>query len=393
MKILLLTPQLPYPAISGGLIKSGQLIDYLNRHHDLEIACLLKGDDEQRLSEFKVSISPVRVHTEVLNIARTGVNFLRSLWHRIPLTIYRNRSARFARLVADLVKDKDVIFIDHYLMFQYVPKDFKGKVVVHQHNAEFLMWWRKGQLEQNSLLKQVLLFEANRIKQYELALCRGADSVLATCSDQVALIEAGADKDNFFETMHCADTEYFEAPSLSFEQTTEQLLFIGTLDWDANLDGLLWFGEKVWPVLKQKLPDVGLTIVGKCSPVLADKLHQALPGVEIAGFVDDLEPLYRAHRAFIAPLRFGSGVKVKVVNSLTRGLPTVTTSVGAEGIKVKDGEQIYICDEAQDFVDAIVTLMTRKQAWYRLSEQSRAWMKSHYSHEIEHKNLKRSLGL
>ncbi len=393
MKVLFLTPQLPYPALSGGTIKTRLLIDYLAAHHQLSIACFLKGEDSQQLEAFSRSVAPVPCHTQPLDIPRTPLNFVRSCLKGIALTLYRNLHAGFAAKVAELAQQQDVLFVDHYLMFQYVPQGFQGRVVVHQHNAEYLMWSRKAELERNWLLKRLLAFEAERIKRFELALCAQADAVLTTNSDAKALLSAGASGDNFFETMHCAEADLFNAPDLDYDATEPSLLFIGTLSWDANLDGLLWFGERIWPRLRAKLPQLKLTVVGKCSASVQLQLQQALPGADIAGFVEDLEPLYRRHRVFIAPLRFGSGVKVKVVNSLTRGQPTVATSVGAEGIGVEHGKQIMICDDPLAFTEAVVALLGQPSLWRQLAQTSRQWMKANYSLEKEQQNIDRSLGL
>lgn len=393
MKILMLTPQLPYPANSGGLIKTQNIIQFLAKQHELELACFLKGHDAQHLNDYQAQMLPVKVHGQPINIARTGLNFLRSIVARIPLTVFRNRSSSFAELVKRLCTDKDVLFLDHYVMFQYVPKDFNGRVVVHQQNAEFVMWWRKSQLEQRWLLKQVIAFEAWRIKCFELTMCAKADAVLATCSDEQALIDAGAKADNFFETFHCGETDYQNLPAIRFEQTQPKIIFVGTLSWDANLDGLLWFGETIWPLLKSKMPNIGLTVVGKSPPGVAQRLAAVLPGAEIVGFVDDLDELYRTHRVMIAPLRFGSGVKIKVVNSLLRGLPTVTTDVGAEGLKIENGEHMFVANEPSEFADAVLKLMDSESLWQRFSEQSRQWIEANYSYEQECKNLQRSLGL
>jgi glycosyltransferase involved in cell wall biosynthesis len=391
MKILLLTPQLPYPPISGGVIKSHKLVEYLAQSHQLTVACFLKSESyQQHLARFKTAFKALSVHAQSLNIPRTGMNFFKSCLKGVPLTIYRNTNAAFKQYVDFLANQYDVIFVDHYLMFQYVPNDYQGRVVVHQHNAEFVIWSRMA--EQSSWLKKLLInFEANRIKLYEVKMCHRADVTLAAPNDQCALQQAGAQDCDFIDTYHLGDEHNLYCQSMLYEQTGLNLLFVGTLSWEANIDGLCWFLKDIWPLIKAQVPGVKFTIVGKCSPMLKGKLLNIASDIELAGFVDDLEMMYKSHRVFVAPLRFGSGIKVKVVNGLYRGIPTVTTGVGAEGLKLVNGEDIYIADNETAFASSVVKLLKDQATWQHLSTSSRAMMKQHYTWQLVMQNVQRSL--
>jgi glycosyltransferase involved in cell wall biosynthesis len=396
MKLLFLTPQLPYPAISGGVIKSFKLVEFLSHNHQLSLACLLKSDaDESNLPALKALLPINEVFSESLNIPRNPVNFIKSCLAAIPLTIYRNRSRSLAKTISDIGSDYEVIFVDHYLMFQYIPKNFSGKVVLHQHNAEFLLWSRMaGQMNNGvkALMKKVLLkFEAGRIRRYEVTMCQHADVVLAAPNDQQALIEAGSTAANFVDTYHLGDEVNLDLPALDFNQTRPAVLFIGTLSWEANVDGLIWFLTDIWPRIKAANPQVTFTIAGKCSSQLKSKLVTLAPEVDLPGFVDDLDVLYQQHRVFVAPLRFGSGIKVKVVNSLYRGIPSVTTSVGAEGMALVSGEHLYIEDDADSFAQSVLNLLQDESDWQRLSVQSRQHMRAHYRWNVVFDNVQRSL--
>lgn len=375
--ILFLTPQLPYPPQSGGVIKSYHLLTHLLKKHQLVLGCLLKNGEtvdalQQHLPHLSIIARPV-------NIPRSGVNWLKSLIAGVPLTIYRNIDDEFGAKVLVAAKNCEVIFVDHYLMYQYVPKDFKGRVVVHQHNAEFLMWQRLAEQTSNIIKRWVIGFEGERICEYEKALCSEADAVLAAPNDADALIEAGASDVNFIDTYHLGDESALHLPPLDFAQTELRLLYVGTLSWQANLDGLLWFLRDVWPVLTKKHEALKFSIVGRFDDDIAAQLKKVAPSIDLLGFVDDLDQLYQSHRVYIAPLRFGSGIKVKVVNGLYRGMPTVTTDVGAEGLAVIDGEHILIANEPDCFAHHIHRLLTDEALWQCVSTQSRQLMASRYT--------------
>ena len=392
MKVLLLTPQLPYPPISGGVIKSHKLLMHMAEHYELEVACLLKSaEDEANLPDLQALLPQVNFVTHSLNIPRTGFNFARSLLAGVPLTIFRNRSRTFAKKVKQQCQDKVVIFVDHYLMNQYVPKDFAGRVVVHEQNAEYVMWSRMAEQTLNWAKAGLLAFEAARIRRYEVAMCEEADIVLAAPNDSDALTKAGARNTRFVDTYHLGDEQNLEEPAIDIADTAKRLLFVGTLSWEANVDGLMWFLQSVWPKVKTQVSGVQFCIAGKCPEGLALRIRELAPDVELAGFVDDLEALYKTHRVFVAPLRFGSGIKVKVVNSLYRGLPTVTTTVGAEGLSVTSNEHLLIGDDAQSMVEHVVRLLEDDGLWQQLSEQSRTLMAEKYTWDVVFNHLDRSM--
>ncbi|MFT4925815.1 MAG: glycosyltransferase involved in cell wall biosynthesis [Phenylobacterium sp.] len=392
MKILFLTPQLPYPPISGGVIKSFKLVELLTREYQLTLACLLKSaEDENNLAEFNDTALLGNAVTYPLNIPRTPMNFAKSCMAGLPLTIYRNKSREFAATIAAMAVDFELIFVDHYLMYQYIPDDYQGRVVVHQHNAEFVIWQRMAVQTRNPIKKALLYFEASRIRRYEVAMCSRVHRVLAAPNDQQALADAGSPNHHFLDTYHLGDEENLSLPAIDYQHTQMKLLFIGTLTWEANVDGLLWFLRDSWPLIKQACPEASFTVVGKHSEALAKQLLQLAPEIDLLGFVDDLEVLYQTHRVFVAPLRFGSGIKVKVVNGLYRGIPTVTTNVGAEGMRVQSGEHLMVADSANDFAQGVITLLRHEADWQRLSVQSRQHMREHYSWDVVFKNVRRSL--
>lgn len=379
---------------SGGLIKSHFLVNFLAENVELSVASLLKEEnDANNLAAFKKWLSPAPVYTVPCDKPRSGTNFLKSCISGVPLTVYRNRSDSFKQLVNRLCEDVDVLFVDHYVMFQYVPENIEAKVIVHQHNAEFLNWQRKAELEDNALLRMLLNFEVARIKQYELKMCQAADVVLASFNDIESLVTLGADRNSFQETLHLGIEDNLKLPALSYENTKPEVLFVGDLSWEPNVDAILWFAREVWPLLQQSSPNCVFNIIGKCSSKLKNKLKDLMPQANILGFVDDLEPHYSSQRVFVAPARIGSGVKIKVVNAMYRGLPVVASPIAIEGINISHNKHVLIAKSARDFAQSISILLSEQQQWQRISRASRAWSKRYYSGRCESRNLLQALGI
>ncbi len=392
-KILFLTPTLPFPPHSGGVIKSNKVVHFLCEQYDVAVACLLKNDDTKHVVAFKQKYKLHDFISLELNIARNAKNLILSNLQGIPLNLYRNKSARFKQMIEKAADNYDVIFCDHYVMFQYIPKDYKGKIILHEHNCEYLIWKRYADVEKSIPKKLALLNQAYRIKQYEQEICKKSTVILAAPNDIDELIKIGAEKHKFLETYHLGDDVLLNEPKLIFNETYKQLLYIGTLSWEANVDGLIWFFNEIWKKITQQHPDIKLYIVGKNPDARLQAFAAKDNRIILTGFVEDVEPLFKKSRVFITPLRFGSGIKVKVINSLYRGIPTVTTSIGTEGLKVKDGEHIFIKDNPTEYANAINTLLTNKDIWNEFSINARAIAHKYYTWNYVLENIKKAINI
>lgn len=357
----------------------------------MALACLLKNDDAQHVNEFLNTVKLSDFITEELDILRTPKNLILSNLQGIPLNLYRNKSELFKEKINAVIYEYDTIFCDHYVMFQYIPKDYNGRIVLHEHNCEYLIWKRYADVEKHLIKKLALLNQAYRIKKYEQEICEKATVILAAPNDIEELVKIGADKHKFLETYHLGDDSLLQKPDLDFDTTEKALLYIGTLSWEANVDGLIWFFSEIWPGIKQQHPDIRLYIVGKKPDVRLKEMAASDKQIILTGFVEDVEPYFQKARIFITPLRFGSGIKVKVVNALYRGIPCVTTSIGTEGLKVKDKEHIFCKDNPKEYINAVNTLLSDKVTWQKLSENSRKIAHQYYTWNYVLDNIKKAI--
>jgi len=378
-KILFLTPQLPYPANSGGLIKTQKLLEYFSNKYELHLCCFLKGSNVLNPDNYLTTTKIADVKYYSFEKKRTLANYLKSIIYHTPLSVYRNRSTEMFDFVKQKAMQVDTIFIDHFIMAQYVPKSFTGHVVLHQHNAEYVMWDRCAAYETNILKKLVLKYESKRIQAYERSICKFSAVILAAPNDITALMSLGISKDKFFETLHLGDEELIGLPNISYKDTEQSLLVIGSLDWEANRDGLLWFLRKVWPLLSKEYASLRFNIIGRNPGEEVENEVSRHDGISLLGFVDDLNQYYSSSRVFLAPLRFGSGIKVKIINALYRGIPISTTSIGAEGLAVETGRDIYIADSAEEMANQIAILLNDEQQWNEIRDNSRALARKYYT--------------
>jgi len=369
--LLFLTPELPYPPQSGGKVKSLRLLDALAERYEVTLASPLKMDDPKHRAAFaKRSPCVNHLHRRV-NVARSAASLARSYLSGVPLNVHRTYDPVLAREVKRLAADMDVILVDHYEVAAYVPQNFRGTVIYHAHNAYHQLWERYARLPGNALVRVAARIEAVRVRRAETAIARRADLVFAAPNDAQLLIEAGIDPEKIEHTYHLGDDLQLELPPLRFGASKRRLMYVGYLAWEANTLGLLWFLENVWPDLLEVHPDLEFDIVGKDPDERLQTLAAIYPGLHLHGFVEDLQTIYDGARVSVAPLLFGSGMKVKVLDSMARGMPTVTTPVGAEGIDCKSGCELLVAENAEAMVDGVLELLNNEILWKQMSCASR----------------------
>ena len=369
--MLFLTTQLPYPPYSGGLIKSWRLLRFLAREYDLSLVTLLKGEDPQQVAALQEAVALKSFYGEALNVERNASSLLRSYVAGKTLNMVRNYSPKVQEEVSAQALQHDCILVDHYEMFQYVPEGYQGKVILHTHNAEFMMWKRFAELERSPFRRVALQKESARIAKAEKECIHRSDLVFAAPNDQEAFATLGVDQSKFRTTYHLGVDEMLKKPALSFAQTKKALMFMGTLGWEANLDGLLWFIEKVWPQLEAKHDDLKFYIIGKRPPVRLREAAAKHRRIILTGFVEDPEEYYTSCRVLVVPLRFGSGIKVKILDGMYRGIPCVTTAIGTEGLQVTHGREMSVVSGAQAFATETSRLLSDEAAWTQMSTAAR----------------------
>ncbi len=392
MKIAFLTPSIPYPANSGGKIKTYKMLEYLSSSHSIDLYTIVAPDhrDSSSVQALKVRLPGVRILDTAGKRERTVSNFLKSIFYKKPLSVYRNYFPELAILLEKNIDSYDLIFVDHFLMWQYIPFTHHPKTIVHQHNAEYVMWERYTTLLSSFLKRTVLRFETERIKKYERNLCAHAKAILAAPNDQEALQKLLPNVTlPFFSTLHLADEELLLKPQQEFKESN-QLLYVGTLSWEANWDGLVWFLEGAWSKILAINPAINLVVIGKATESQRSfllKFHH----VEVKGFVDNLDEYFYQSQLFIAPLRFGSGIKVKVIEALYRGMAIVTTSVGAEGIGLTNDLNVIVADDLDQHVRLITNAMSDSHHCNKIANEARKYAQSNLRWSAVLNHLERAI--
>lgn len=235
-----------------------------------------------------------------------------------------------------------------------IQYSFKPKVVF-QHNVEYLLRKRKWTVEENPIRKWILKNEWTKTRSIEAKVCRTCDKVLTVSRDDKETIsrEFGVSKVTVLPTG--VDTEFFR-PNNS-EAVPGRLVFVGSMDWDPNEDGTVWFLREVYPRIRAAVPSASLTVVGRNPSARLRTIAAREQSVRLTGRVADVRPDISEAEVVIVPLRIGGGTRIKIPEAMAMSKAIVSTTIGAEGLPFTNGRELCIADQPDHFSGTVVTLL------------------------------------
>ncbi|HRN82734.1 glycosyltransferase [Nitrosomonas europaea] len=250
-------------------------------------------------------------------------------------------------------------------------------ILYYTHDLHYLREYRCYELEGDKWHLQ----ESNRLKAIELEIFRHVNVVLTPSSDEEVIIRELSPKSKVL-TIPAYMYEISErtiAGEIHGYKERKGLLFLGGYNHAPNVDAVLWFAKEVFPLIRSRLPDVVFCVAGSNVPNEIQKLDGS--AIQILGYVSDLSKLFNEFRVFVAPLRYGAGVKGKIVTSLYYGVPVVTTSIGNEGLSLANGDQALVGDSAMELADQICRLYQEPDLWEQLSVRGGDYIRERFSVE------------
>ncbi|MFZ5569091.1 MAG: class I SAM-dependent methyltransferase [Thermodesulfobacteriota bacterium] len=268
-----------------------------------------------------------------------------------------------------------------HLVRRFCPR---AKIVYNTVDLHYLREERQAAVENSAALAE----QAARTKELELSVIRRVDAtiLLSPVEKELLLREAGVTPESLFVIPLIRGD--FPGADAGFEER-RGVVFIGGFQHRPNVDAVIWFGTEIWPLIRKKLPQVECFVIGKNAPQAVLDLSGG--GISILGHVPDIAPRFSACRIAVAPIRYGAGLKGKVVTSLGYGVPCVATTMAVEGTGLRDGEEILIADDPAAFARAVVNLHEQQELWNHLSVNGRAYIQRRYSLEAGKDAIRRML--
>ncbi len=392
MRILFLTQVLPFPPDSGPKIKTLNVLRYLAQAgHTVTLCSFIRSEAEKESLSLLEPYCRGGIYTVLLHRSRgADLRYLiQSLFSQVPFLIRRDFSREMCALVQSLdaiPQDRryDVIHADQLNMGQYaLAAHSAGRcgtnpaLVLDDHNA---VWTIVARAVESApfFLRPFLNLEAQRLESYEGSLCCRMDAVLAVSQiDKQALVQAGADPDRITVIPIAVDAA--NAVQVPRPEHSAEILTVSTLFYPPNADGVRWFIKEVYPLIRFRVPESTLTIVGPRPPQDIIEFGKKNPGhVRVTGYVADLRPYLARAAVMVVPLRSASGMRVRILEALAEGIPLVTTSIGVEGIDAVDGVHVLVANQAEVFAERVAQLLGDRELAARLAQNGRHLVEEKY---------------
>lgn len=378
MHLLHILPRLPAPPNDGGAVYIYNMLRELYKlGHELTFVSLISNKHEQSAEMISELGTLYAEDGQFKPYSVTAA--IKSLVTRRPITVqHRMNTDIMQGLLQKVSQTPDAILIEglHAARFidQLRAKFPDTPLVLRQVNVEHLVLERNAEQAQNPFKKWFLKEQSKLLKKFEIKKMSDADYVTAISHADIETYCKYLPDKNFFLNTAGAHLK----PESSEARDPSMILAISNWKWQPNLDGLNWFLKNIWPGIEKKHPSLQLHIAGEG---LSDSFKQKFNSEQIhyLGFVDDIDSLRLKASVFVAPLLSGSGMKLKILEALAAGLPTVTTRFGAEGISMEDGYHYLHADTIIEFGLALETLIDDKGLRHSLSKNGRELIREEYT--------------
>ncbi|MEZ4720573.1 MAG: glycosyltransferase family 4 protein [Flavobacteriales bacterium] len=381
--LLFITTEVPWPADSGGRIKTFRLVQFLAQHFEVRLLCAHGMRDKQSLTELRDASGIASAQSFDTFKPRTALNWFKGLMSFPTFNSFRVYSKQMESMMRWGVEQSDIVIVDHLEMMEMIPEKLVPKVIYHSHNAEFKLWTDMAKLVNNPIKKIAIEWEADRIKAFERWVIRKSKFTFAAPNDIQLLKEIqGVKEDKFRLTYHLGNETLLNRPIINLDANPHKVFYAGTLSWMPNHDGLMWFIRNCWKQVKSEVPQAELVVCGRGADSDLQNAIRHSEGIIYKGFVEDLEVEMSTSRCAIVPLRFGSGMKIKTFDAMYRGLPVVATSSGVEGIDVENGIQVFSADNSEAFSNYVIELLSSPELGMHVANEARELTKSKYTYPV-----------
>ncbi len=372
MKILWIKADFLHPTTKGGHIRTLEILRRLYQRHEVHYVGLTDPGQEEgpRRSREYSTFSHAIVHEPPRkDSAAFAAQLAAGLFSRVPVAISRYRSDAMTRKIEELHASQsfDQVVCD-FLAPSINIRDFSG-CVLFQHNVETAIWRRHVEHAPDALRKFYFGVQARRMFDYERKSCLAARHVIAVSKADAELMKEwfGAQRVSVVPTG--VDIEYFRRPQAN--AAVADLIFVGSMDWLPNVDGIQYFVREILPLIRRKRPGCTVAVVGRSPLKQITELAEKDSGIRVTGTVPDIRPYLWGSAVSIVPLRIGGGTRLKIYESMAAGTPVVSTSIGAEGLDVSSPGNIRLADSPEAFAENCLALLDDAAERARTSEA--AW--------------------
>lgn len=383
MRILWLKTELLHPVDKGGKIRTYQMLRELKRAHHVTYLTLDDGSaaaDAQTLAaEYCHELVRVPHHTRAKFSPGFYAELAQNLISPLPyfMSKYKSEGMRREILKRTAGEKFDVLVCDFLQPSVNVPAQLPCATVLFQHNVETMIWRRHYEVQANPLKKTFLYGQWLKSRAYERAACRRFDRVIAVSREDRETLARDYGVTGVADVPTGVDTEFFRPRGVG-QREPYNLIFTGSMDWLPNEDAIQYFTKEIMPRIKQSVPGVTLTVVGRKPYPSLVELSKRDPSVVVTGRVEDVRPYMEAASVYVVPIRIGGGTRLKIYEAMGMELPIVSTTIGAEGLPVRAGVDLFLADTPAEFAGRVVALLQDEASAKAIGAQAAALVRERF---------------
>ncbi len=379
MRILQIAPRLCWPLDTGAKLRNFHLARVLAER--ASVSLLAFSDQQPSFPELK------EIYDDIITVPRNGYTLskiVRGALGSTPLPVLNYTSRAMANGLARLLDEKqfDIIQVESVHLINCLPVIRAARnspvVICDWHNIESELLRQYAARERRIFRTAYARRTAGLMSETERRALREFDAHIVVSKQDAARLRSTNSEAVIRIIENGVDTNYFSQNTEDdSRRSRNRILLVGSMDYHANVDGAVHFAHEVWPQVRPRNPELVFTIVGK-DPDPEIRALQGLERVEVTGTVDNVRPFYREAAASVVPLRVGGGSRLKILEAMAAGVPVISTTLGAEGLDVRDGADILIADSASEFAKAIADVVDNEALSNRLVAAGKALVTERY---------------
>ncbi len=376
MKILMLTPYLPYPLLTGGQTRSYNLIKRLaSLGHEITLFGLVKKEEEkQYVSELEKFCKTVKVFKRPAK-PWTLKNILKTGFSHYPFLVMRNWAPGEKSAINQILEKEnfDLIHAETFYVMPHIPET-KIPILLVEQTIEYLVYKHFADEFRFTTLRPLLHIDVKKMKFWEGQFWKKASKVAAMSDEDKEIMLSSNPNLDVAIVPNGVDANYF-AKKVANKSKDPVILYLGNFTWLQNREAVDILVRTIWPKIKNELPNAKLWIIGKDAGQFFANLATSDIRVEE---VKDVREVYQGASILVAPIYGGGGTRYKNFEAFASGLPVVTTSIGIGGTEAKDGEEVIIRDKPNEIASAAVELINNKAMYTKIAANAKKLVRNKY---------------
>ncbi len=371
----MITPYLPYPLVSGGQIRTYNLLKNLHKEHEITLISFIRENQENSyLPELKKYTKNVYTFKKLKPFSL--VNIFKAGFTSYPALMTMYLSKKVENLIGKISEKEnfDLIHAETFYVMSNIPQFVKIPKLLVEQTIEYKVY----QSFVNSIkflpLKKLLNIDVAKIKKWETYYWKVAEKVITMSAKDKNVVKNEVKNNDVDVVPNGVDTEsFFKIEKIKGEKL---VLFLGNFKWIQNKEAILYLRDKIWPLISKKLPSAKLWIVGR-NPS-REVLEMASEKVKIES-VEDIREVFKHASVLLAPMLSGGGTRYKILEAMASSTPVVATSLGVEGLDVKHNQTVFIGETPESLADLTVQILQNDSLARQVVENAKNLIAKEYN--------------